>query len=39
MGSGDDAIALVGVDQPPDPEVLANVQDLPNVKEVRLLKF
>jgi D-3-phosphoglycerate dehydrogenase len=39
MASGDDAIALVGVDQPPDPALLATVQALPHVKEVRLLKF
>jgi D-3-phosphoglycerate dehydrogenase len=39
MGSGDDAIALVGVDAPPDSGLLAEVQALPNVKEVRLLRF
>ena len=39
MASGDDAIALVGVDQPPDAPLLAAVKALPHVKEVRLLKF
>ncbi len=39
MASGDDAIALVGVDQPPDAELLAKVKTLPNVKEVRFLRF
>jgi D-3-phosphoglycerate dehydrogenase len=39
MGSNDDAIALVGVDQPPNDPLLAEVKALPNVKEVRLLKF
>ena len=37
--SGDDAIALVGVDQPPDDPVLRQVKTLPNVKEVRFLRF
>jgi D-3-phosphoglycerate dehydrogenase len=39
MASGDDAIALVGVDQPPDEPLLGQVKALPNVKEVRLLRF
>ena len=39
MGSGDDAIALVGVDQPPGEPLLGEVKALPNVKEVRLLRF
>ena len=39
MASGDDAIALVGVDEPPAPAVLASVKALPHVKEVRLLSF
>ena len=37
--SGDDAIALVGVDQEPDETVLAKVKAMPFVKEVRALKF
>ncbi len=37
--AGDDAIALVGVDQPLDETVLAGVRALPHVKEVRSLKF
>jgi len=39
MGSGDDAIALVGVDQPPADRLLDEVKTLPNVKEVRFLRF
>jgi D-3-phosphoglycerate dehydrogenase len=39
MGTGDDAIALVGVDAPPDEPLLGQVKALPNVKEVRLLRF
>jgi D-3-phosphoglycerate dehydrogenase len=35
----DDAIALVGVDTAPDEPLLGDVKALPNVKEVRLLKF
>ena len=35
----DDAIALVGVDQPPDEPLLDKVKTLPNVKEVRFLRF
>jgi D-3-phosphoglycerate dehydrogenase len=38
-GSNDDAIALVGVDQPPDEALLSRVKTLPNVKEVRFLRF
>ncbi len=38
-GSGDDAIALVGVDAPPDGALIDKVKGLPNVKEVRLLRF
>ena len=38
-GAGDDAIALVGVDQAPTPDLLAKVQALPNVKEARILVF
>jgi D-3-phosphoglycerate dehydrogenase len=37
--SGGDAIALVGVDQKLDATVLAKVQALPHVKEVRALAF
>ena len=37
--TGDDAIALVGVDQPPDAALLDKVKALPNVKEVRFLRF
>jgi D-3-phosphoglycerate dehydrogenase len=37
--SGGDAIALVGVDQTVDAAVLAQVQALPHVKEVRTLAF
>ena len=39
MASGDDAIALVGVDQPPDEAMLDRVKTLPYVKEVRFLRF
>ncbi len=39
MASGDDAIALVGVDQPPTESLLARVKTLPYVKEVRFLRF
>jgi D-3-phosphoglycerate dehydrogenase len=37
--AGDEAIALVGVDQAPDAELLAKVQALPHVKEARALTF
>ena len=37
--SGGDAIALVGVDQAPDREVLAAISALPHVKEARALTF
>ena len=36
---GDDAIALVGVDQPVEPGLLARVQALPQVREARSLRF
>jgi D-3-phosphoglycerate dehydrogenase len=39
VGAGDDAIALVGVDQAPDPSLVARIRALPHVKEVRVLKF
>ncbi len=37
--AGGDAIALVGVDQPPAPALLSAVQALPYVKEARALVF
>jgi D-3-phosphoglycerate dehydrogenase len=37
--AGDDAIALVGVDQAPSEAVIAAVRALPHVKEVRSLTF
>ena len=39
MSSGEDAIALVGVDQPPTEALLERVKGLPYVKEVRFLRF
>jgi D-3-phosphoglycerate dehydrogenase len=36
---GADAIALVGVDQEPTAQIVAEVKALPNVKEVRTLEF
>ena len=39
LAAGDDAIALVGVDQPPDAALLGKIQRLPNVKEARALQF
>ncbi len=39
LSSGDDAIALVGVDQPPGEALLTKVKSLPYVKEVRFLRF
>jgi D-3-phosphoglycerate dehydrogenase len=39
MSSGEDAIALVGVDQPPSEALLERVKGLPYVKEVRFLRF
>ena len=36
---GGDAIALVGVDEPITPEVLAEVRSLPQVREARALVF
>ena len=38
-GPGDDAIALVGVDQPLDAALVAAVRALPQVKEARSLAF
>ena len=37
--AGDDAIALVGVDQAPSAQVLDQIKALPHVKEVRALVF
>ena len=37
--AGDDAIALVGVDQTPDDALISRIRALPHVKEVRALKF
>src|SRR5690349_13751344 len=39
MSAGDDAIALVGVDQAPDDGLLGRIQGLPHVKEARALRF
>jgi D-3-phosphoglycerate dehydrogenase len=39
MDAGDDAIALVGVDQAPTTALLAKIQALPHVKEARALSF
>ena len=39
VASGEDAIALVGVDQAPDAALLAKIKALPHVKEARALRF
>ena len=39
VSAGDDAIALVGVDQAPAEELLARINALPHVKEARALRF
>jgi D-3-phosphoglycerate dehydrogenase len=39
VAAGDDAIALVGIDQAPDSGLIAKIQALPHVKEVRALTF
>ena len=39
VSAGDDAIALVGVDQAPGEALLARIQALPHVKEARALRF
>ncbi len=39
VSAGDDAIALVGVDQAPSAELLQKIQALPHVKESRALRF
>jgi D-3-phosphoglycerate dehydrogenase len=36
---GEDAVALVGVDQAPDEALIARIQALPHVKEARALRF
>jgi D-3-phosphoglycerate dehydrogenase len=39
VAAGDDAIALVGVDQAPDAPLIARIRALPHVKEARSLTF
>jgi D-3-phosphoglycerate dehydrogenase len=39
VAAGDDAIALVGVDQAPDETLIARIRALPHVKEARALRF
>jgi D-3-phosphoglycerate dehydrogenase len=39
VAAGEDAIALVGVDQPPDAALIARIRALPHVKEARVLRF
>jgi D-3-phosphoglycerate dehydrogenase len=39
VAAGDDAIALVGVDQTPDGSLIASIRALPHVKEARALAF
>jgi D-3-phosphoglycerate dehydrogenase len=39
VSAGDDAIALVGVDQAPGEDLLGRIQALPHVKEARALVF
>src|ERR1700712_3821180 len=39
VSAGDDAIALVGVDQAPTDALLGKIQSLPHVKEARSLRF
>jgi len=39
VSAGEDAIALVGVDQAPTNDLLAKIQALPHVKEARILRF
>jgi D-3-phosphoglycerate dehydrogenase len=39
VAAGDDAIALVGVDQAPDDALIGKIRALPHVKEVRALTF
>jgi len=39
VSAGDDAIALVGIDQTPDDALVGKIRALPHVKEVRALTF
>ena len=39
VSAGEDAIALVGVDQVPDDALLSRIKALPHVKEARTLRF
>ena len=39
VAAGDDAIALVGVDQTPDDSLISRIRALPHVKEARALAF
>jgi D-3-phosphoglycerate dehydrogenase len=39
VSAGEDAIALVGVDQQPSEALLGKIQALPHVKEARALRF
>ncbi len=39
VSAGDDAIALVGVDQAPSAALIGKIQTLPHVKEARALRF
>ena len=39
VAAGEDAIALVGVDQAPDSTLLGKIKALPHVKEARALRF
>jgi D-3-phosphoglycerate dehydrogenase / 2-oxoglutarate reductase len=39
VAAGEDAIALVGVDQTPDVALLGKIKALPQVKEARVLRF
>jgi D-3-phosphoglycerate dehydrogenase len=39
VAAGDDAIALVGVDQAPDEVLIGKIRALPHVKEARALRF
>jgi D-3-phosphoglycerate dehydrogenase len=39
VAAGEDAIALVGVDQAPDDALIARIRALPHVKEARALRF
>jgi D-3-phosphoglycerate dehydrogenase len=39
MAAGEDAIALIGVDQPPSDALVEKIRALPHVKEARVLRF